>query len=82
MTLYNIIGSLGAGMIIIVYLLLQLEKIKATHLMFPIVNAIGAALLLVSLMYDFNLPAFIIEVFWLLISFVGIFRVAGHRTTV
>ncbi|MHC4145950.1 MAG: CBU_0592 family membrane protein [Planctomycetota bacterium] len=29
---------------------------------------------LVSLMYDFNLPAFIIEAFWLLISIYGVVR--------
>ena len=68
-------------MIIVVYLLLQLEKIKATHLLYSIFNAIGAALILLSLMHDFNLPAFIIEAFWLLISFVGILRVVSRRTT-
>ena len=36
--------------------------------------AIGASLIVVSLLFDFNLSALLMEVFWVLISFVGIYR--------
>ena len=37
-------------------------------------NALGAGLVLISLWIDFNLSAFIVEGFWVLISMVGIYK--------
>jgi hypothetical protein len=37
-------------------------------------NGLGASLILVSLTFEFNLSAFFIEVFWLVISTHGIVR--------
>ena len=37
-----------------------------------LLNAIGAALILVSLYFDFNFPSVVVEFFWLLISLFGI----------
>ena len=34
LTIFDIIGSLGVALIIVTYLLLQLEKIKSTHVLF------------------------------------------------
>ena len=35
-------------------------------------NALGASLIIVSLLFDFNLSAFIVEAFWVIISLIGI----------
>jgi len=74
MTIYwhDIIGTLGVAGILITYLMAQLGKMQVDHLTYPVVNAIGAAFVLVSLLYEFNLYAMVIEVFWFLISVVGI----------
>jgi hypothetical protein len=37
-------------------------------------NALGASLIVASLIVDFNLSALLMEVFWVLISFIGIGR--------
>ena len=78
MNIYDAIGTFGSGLIIITYLLLQLERLQSTSTIYSLLNAVGAALILISLIVSFNLPAFIIEAFWLLISLVGIYR-AGLR---
>ncbi len=67
-------GMIGVVLILISYMLLQLEKLPATSFLYSATNGVGALLILVSLMYDFNLPAFIIEAFWLLISIYGVVR--------
>ncbi|MFV0436251.1 MAG: CBU_0592 family membrane protein [Desulfopila sp.] len=51
---------------------MQLNRIKSSSIRFSMLNAVGAFLILVSLYFDFNLSAFIIEFFWLLISAIGI----------
>ena len=69
---HEILGSLGVGMIIIAYILLQTERIKSENFIYSLTNAIGASLIMVSLYFNFNFPAFIVEFFWLLISLFGI----------
>lgn len=61
-------------MILIAYFMLQLNRINNHSLTFSVINFCGAFLILVSLYFDFNLSAFVIEFFWLLISLYGIYR--------
>lgn len=72
MELQDFVGIAGAASIIVAYLLLQLRRVDADNVWFSAVNAAGAALILSSLWFDFNLAAVIIESFWLLISLYGI----------
>lgn len=69
---YDIIGTLGVAVIIGTYVLLQTEKLRSDTIGYSMLNAIGAALILVSLYFDFNFPSFVVEFFWLLISLFGI----------
>jgi hypothetical protein len=69
---WDIFGTIGTVLIIVTYVLLQLEKIRSDSLFYSLLNALGAALILVSLFYNFNFSAFIVEFFWLLISLFGI----------
>jgi len=69
---YDLVGSIGVGMIIVTYVLLQIERIKSEMLSYSVLNAVGASLVLISLIYSFNFSAFIVEFFWVLISIYGI----------
>ncbi|MEE8042684.1 MAG: hypothetical protein V3T15_07820 [Pseudomonadales bacterium] len=69
---HDAIGGLGVAIIVLTYLLLQLERLDARGLSYSFLNGIGAALVIFSLMYEFNLSAFLIELFWLLISLLGL----------
>jgi hypothetical protein len=69
---YDILGTVGVAIIIVTYVLLQLEKIRSDTLIYSLLNALGASLILISLYFSFNFPAFIVEFFWLLISLFGI----------
>jgi hypothetical protein len=59
--------------LMVAYLMLQLNKIH-NGLLYSALNAFGAGMIVISLLANFNLSAFLIEVFWILISFVGIVR--------
>lgn len=72
--LIDLFGLIGVAMIVVTYLLLQLDKLKSTDLAYSVLNALGASLIVASLIVDFNLSALLMEVFWVLISFIGIGR--------
>lgn len=69
---YDFVGIIGTGFIIVTYVLLQIERIRSASLLYSLLNAAGASLIIVSLIFNFNLSAFIVEFFWLLISLFGI----------
>jgi len=71
---FDALGIAGVGLIVAAYLLLQTDRLHACDRRYSLANAVGAALVLVSLVHDFNLPAFLIEAFWLAISIYGLLR--------
>jgi hypothetical protein len=71
---FDLPGFVGVVLIVIAYLLLQLNKLLSSAPAFSLLNAIGAFLVMVSLVFDFNLSAFLMEAFWCLISLLGFFR--------
>jgi len=79
MNWYDIIGTLGVAIIVITYVLLQIERVRSDQLVYSLLNAIGASLILVSLYFDFNLPSVVVEFFWLLISMFGIGKYLTRR---
>ena len=73
----DVFGVLGVLLVVGAFLLLQTNRIAPSNPYFSLANATGALLILISLMFDFNLPAFIIEFFWLLISVLGFWSNRG-----
>ena len=77
--LFDLAGFIGVVLIIVAYLLLQLEKLPSSSPRYSLMNAAGALLIIVSLIFAFNLSAFIVEAFWFLISLVGLWRSLSAR---
>ena len=69
---FDLIGNVGVLLMVVAYLLLQLEKLSGSALSYLLLNAVGAVLVMISLMFRFNLSAFLMEAFWLLISLHGL----------
>ena len=70
----DFLGNVGVVVLMVTYLMLQLNKLRSDGLAYSLLNAIGASLIVISLLYDFNLSALLMEVFWVLISLLGIYR--------
>jgi|GEM_PF-619993 len=70
----DFIGNAGVVILMITYLMLQLNKLPSDGLAYSLLNAIGVSLIVVSLLFNFNLSALLMEVFLVLISFIGIYR--------
>jgi hypothetical protein len=77
--LLDFVGNIGVVIMIVAYLLLQLNRLDSNSLAYSLLNAFGAGLVILSLSVNFNLSAFIMEVFWVLISLIGIYRYLRTR---
>jgi hypothetical protein len=82
----DVIGMLGMAMVVLAYYLLQLERTDPKSLSYNLINLVGATLLLISLCFNFNLASFVIEVFWIGASIIGLWKywrreVAGGQST-
>jgi hypothetical protein len=69
---FDLIGNVGVLLMVVAYLLLQLEKLSSSAISYLLLNALGAILVMISLAFSFNLSAFLMEAFWLLISLYGL----------
>ena len=78
---HDAIGGLGVAMIVLTYLLLQLQRLDSRGLSYSFLNGVGASLVIFSLMYEFNLSAFLMELFWLLISLLGLVMWLRRRSS-
>ena len=76
----DFLGIIGVGIIVVTYLFLQLGKLKSEALAYSLMNAIGASLIVASLLVNFNLSALLMEVFWVLISLLGVYRYFRFKT--
>ncbi len=72
--LFDLIGFIGVLLIVVAYLFLQLDKLPSSSPKYSLLNAGGALLIIVSLIFAFNLSAFVVEAFWFLISLLGLWR--------
>ncbi len=71
---HDLLGIIGVVLFIATYMRRQQVKLSATSFLYSATNGLGASLILVSLTFEFNLSAFLIEAIWLLISTYGIVR--------
>jgi hypothetical protein len=77
--LFDLVGFIGVLLIVVAYLLLQLDKLPSSSPRYSLMNAGGALLIIISLIFAFNLSAFIVEAFWFLISLLGLWRSLVYR---
>jgi hypothetical protein len=73
---YDFMGNIGVALMVLGYLLLQAERLHSRALSYSLLNGVGALFVIVSLLYRFNLSAFLMEGFWLLISIYGLVKFA------
>lgn len=79
---FDLLGNIGVLLMVVAYLLLQLEKLSSSATSYLLLNTLGAVLVIISLTFRFNLSAFLMEAFWLLISLYGLMKPLFSRRSV
>lgn len=77
--LVDIIGLTAPVLFLYAYAMISIGKWQAEWLRFQLMNLIGAVALIISLMKDWNLPVFILETCWGLISLYGVVKALRKR---
>ena len=75
------VGMTGTLMVVLAYYLLQLERTDPKGLSYNLLNLTGAVLLLICLCFNFNLASFVIELFWIGASIIGLWKYFQRQST-
>lgn len=79
---YDWVGIAGTAMVLAAFFLLQAGRVAGTGLPYQLLNLFGAGGVLVSLLGQFNVSVFVLEVVWMAISLFGIVRTLRGRARV
>lgn len=71
---YDFLGTLGVLLIVAGYFLIQVGRVRSDNPAYSWLNLIGALMILTSLLFTFNFSSFVIEIFWIAISVIGLIR--------
>ena len=77
--LHDVAGVVGSVIVIVAYFATQAGWFGANDPRFAWANLAGAVLIIYSLTVDFNLAAFVMEIFWILISVFGLARYYARK---
>lgn len=72
MEIHDLVGIIGVICLIVAYGLLQLDFVSGDSISYLLLNLVGALLVLVSLYFEWNLSAAVVEGIWVLISCYGL----------
>ena len=77
--IYDVLGLVGVLLQLIGYALTVSGRIDAQAPSALLLNLAGAGLILLSLWHDFNLPAAVMEVAWVLVALAGMIQWLRQR---
>lgn len=73
------IGFVGVGLVLIAYALMTAGKLRANAPLYQWLNVSGTAGILLSLLGQWNLPAFLTNVAWISIGIASLIRIYRRR---
>lgn len=79
MTLPDLGGLAGVLLMLVAYALGQLGRLRVDSVPALLMNLAGAVLVMVSLLFKFNLSAFLMEAAWAVVAMSGLVRLALRK---
>jgi len=69
---FDAIGIAGFGLYVLNYVLLTFQRLRSEQISYFVVNWLAATMVLIGLTTAFNLASALIQIFWIVISTIGI----------
>ena len=79
MTIADVVGLFGVALYVGAYAGLQTGFFELSDVRYSLMNAVGGIAVIYSLIWSFNLPAFVTQVLWLIFTIVGFIRSRRKR---
>ncbi len=79
-TIWSASGLAGVAFYLAAYGALQLGLIRGSSVKYTVLNMIAASLVLISLTEAFNMSSMLIQISWIVLSVIGLARMAWSRT--
>lgn len=70
----DFVGMVGVVIILIAYYLISINRLSASAIAYQALNFAGAWLILFSLYFHWNTSSVVIEIAWIMISLIGMYR--------
>jgi hypothetical protein len=77
--LANIVGLIGSAVMVVAFAYSNIAR-PMNLVLFNVLNLVGAALLISSLVVHFNLASMALEIVWAIIAFFGLVSALRRRT--
>jgi hypothetical protein len=74
----NVIGITGVAMILLAYFFISSGRWVSDSMPYQVLNFVGAWFMLFSLYFHWNLASVIIEIAWIMISIMGMYRALDY----
>lgn len=75
----DIIGLIGVLLTLVAYFLLSINKLRPDKFYYPFLNCVGSLMILFSLFFAWNLAAWVMEICWLAISLLGVWKYLRNK---
>jgi uncharacterized membrane protein len=76
----QVIGLVGAAFVLYAYFMISQRKWSEQQKVYHVTNIVGAGFILFSLAFNFNIAAFVIQIFWIVIGVLGLFKLSRQRS--
>ncbi len=73
------LGYIGAGLILLAYILVSTDRLKAKTVPYQVMNAAGASLLVVYLLERDAYPSVVLNAVWLLVAVLSLLKLVGSK---
>lgn len=73
------VGIVGVVLLLAAYFAISTGRLGSNKMLYQVLNFIAAWLILFSLFFHWNTPSAIIEFAWIIISVVGMVRIAVNK---
>jgi hypothetical protein len=77
----DVVGWVGAGMLLIAYALVSFKKLRADSGHYQLLNVVGSCFLIVNTVYYRAYPSALVNLIWIIIALLASYRIRSRAAS-